>query len=1043
MPRSRLPFIALGFVAGMGYGVEQSLDAHWRAGEDSARRQLAMSGMVATSLMETSLGLERKQIRAAILKKKGSTLKVELDLGASPSIDDATPVLLEIQEVHQAQRQAFAYAVEVDGVRIYVRTFAELLPAPMSWFAKVDRSLIRNPHKIQVSFINLSDTPVALANVWGHNDFYRQARAQGLASPLRVLTYVDNSADSSIQFPSYHDFTRGVMYGTRYFNTSNEYLNSTLDKFLIAAQSHHCPFALMQSRWWGHTGMQANGLGGYYGDIRHNQVVYNQAEDRFHLTTPNMWGNTPWQSLNDDVAMRLSQKKLQRSVQYFSDLYALMRAQDPTFTFPDLVMEWGVSYWERGGDFSGNIVAAARADGVTLDPKDGLDAQEIAWMQNNIASYNDKLAKTYKSALGSDAIVVRDGVISPPSQQLFDHVFTHTLEAKLFPSYDDRLPGWVGGMGPNMWPSSEMYQFTDPRHHLYSLSSGRLACANLEMAMIRGDELSNYLRRGYANGMEFVALFNPKKDPTELEKQVTLADQLDDARSPDAPEYQNPQLDLDFLRDSRRDFMTNPPNGFSAVGLSLVLPNSNTAMSDGFLRQSDPQVPGQFTCRLTDSDQFSAGLRLRIEGRTVKGTIDILAGSNPNKLQSLGQFTMGNKLSWFNFHAADIINLDAIARGNHEVYVRLVLSGEKGDTSVRAIQAYRPWAYPTGRLHGQPDTYGERRLQSTWIQQRAVGERLRKSYVDKAGREDAVCQRYDDLVRDNRLNDGIKLLAAEISQVLPARFAVVGRGPLGRLPIEIQLPTAKDAAVVTVMAHSETATRLAVFSVNSNTIRLRWRDGEKHATRIVQDGPGLWTISWQPGQELESWSALTIEPPSTTPMLPRSSTFRARIDRIMPQQLLVETQDLTLGDFANAQFPVALAKGCTFQRGDNTTTASPQLDDLAEITVDNQGQATAIRLREGVIRGRITEFSPAPLQKVNPHNGRITLDNGMVFELSYNKDHTRLDLTKLKGLAIAHDISIVEQALQPGLNVEITYTPDYPAGIPPRIRAIRQLTSGE
>jgi hypothetical protein len=71
------------------------------------------------------------------------------------------------------------------------------------------------------------------------------------------------------------------------------------------------------------------------------------------------------------------------------------------------------------------------------------------------------------------------------------------------------------------------------------------------------------------------------------------------------------------------------------------------------------------------------------------------------------------------------------------------------------------------------------------------------------------------------------------------------------------------------------------------------------------------------------------------------------------------------------------------------------------------------------------------------------LDNGLVFELSYNKNHTRLDLEHLKGLAIAHDIAKVEQAIQPGLNVEITYTPDYPAGIPPRIRVLRQLPSGE
>jgi hypothetical protein len=50
---------------------------------------------------------------------------------------------------------------------------------------------------------------------------------------------------------------------------------------------------------------------------------------------------------------------------------------------------------------------------------------------------------------------------------------------------------------------------------------------------------------------------------------------------------------------------------------------------------------------------------------------------------------------------------------------------------------------------------------------------------------------------------------------------------------------------------------------------------------------------------------------------------------------------------------------------------------------------------------------------------------------------------KLKGLAIAHDIAQVEQAIQPGLNVELTYTPDYSVGIPPRIHSLHQLPPGE
>jgi hypothetical protein len=1057
MPRLSTTVLALCLVT-QGYAAEQPLDAHWQAGESRDRHQAITEGAVAIRDVQSTLGLLEGRTPAAVLDGPGSTLAIDLDLGAHLPADVSIPVLLEIQELHQAQRQAFAYAVEVDGVRVCVRTFAELLAAPMSWFASIDRSLIRDPRRLRVTFINLGRTPVAIANVWGHADFYHQAREQGLEAPLRVLTYVDKiekAADSTKVSPPAENFTRGAMYGSSYLHKTAADEVAGIGQILDAASSSSQPFAVMWSRWWGHTSLGPDGLGGYLGDIRHNQLVYDRAEDRLRLTTPNKWGNTPWQSLNSADSLALTQRKLRGSLRLFADRYALMRARNTLLAAPDLVMEWGVSYWEDGADFSAAVVAAAGRDGVALDPRNGLDDREIAWMQKNIAVYNDHLAQTYREALGSDAVVVRDGKVTPPTQHLFDHVFTHTLEAQLFPSYDDRLPGWVGGVGPRMWPSSEMYQFADPRHHLYALSSGRLACANLEMTMLMHDEFAAYLRRGFANGMEFLAMFNPQRAPLDVDAQVALAEHLRDLPCPEAPDYLDPLLDVDLLRDGRPDFLSNPPSGITTAGLTLVLPNPETAMSDGFVRPSDPQLPGELTCRLSDPQKFATGLRLRLEGRVTTGSIAILAGTDPDHLQPVRQFTMGTKLSWFNLHAAELIDLDAVARGASEVYVRLVLTGGKGDTSIRAIQAYRPWAQATGRLRGRPDTYGERRLQNTWIQQRAVGARLRTAYLAKAGAQagakagakagtaDAICQRYDALVEDDRLAEGIRLLAAEIAEVLPARFALVGQGPLGRLPLELQLPTATEAVVVTVLAHSETTTRLAVFGESATTLRLRWRGGERIAERVVQESTGLWTVTWRAGQDADGWTTLAIPSPAVASPLPRSTTFRGRLDQLTAQQVAVEVQDPTLGDFTGSRLTLALAGACTFQRGDNATTAKPQVDDLAEITVDAHGQATAIRLRTGVVRGRIAAFTPAPLRELNPHNGRITLDDGEVFELSYNKDHTRLMLDELTGLAIAHDIAKVEHALRPGLRVEVTYTPDFPAGIPPRIRSLRQLAPGE
>ncbi len=1041
MPRPISTIMTLALTAGFGYTVEQVANNHWQAGSDAERYHATTVGMVATRDLTTSVGLLNRQVPASVLETAGSSLSFVVDLGAGVSTQGHDPVLLEIQEVHQAHRHAFAYAVAVDGVTVHVRTFAELLNAPMTWFARVERSLIRDPRQVRVTLTNLGPTPVAIANVWGHGDFYRQARDQGMAAPLRVLTYVAQAIDHDVQFPPTEDFSRGIMYGTSYLQASATDHLTAIDRFLDAGNRHKLPYALMQSCWWGHTGMDADGRGGYLGDIRYNQVVYDQVEDRFHLTTPNKWGNTPWQSLNNDASMALKQDKLRRSARHFANRYALMQATTPDLPAPDLVMEWGVSYWEDGGDFSFAVVAAALRDGVTLNPQDGLDPQEIAWMQKNIAVYNDQIAQAYQDGLGYDAVIVRQGVVTPPTRHFVDRLFTHTLEAKLFPSYDDRLPGWVGGVGPRMWPSSEMYQFSDPRHHLYTISVGRLACANLEITMLKGDDLSRYLRRAFANGMDFLAMFNPK-GPTNVEKQIAIADQVRDQPCPDEPEYLNHVLDLDLLRDGRANFLEQPPVGITVTGLALALPKGGTNMSDGYLYPTDPQVPGMLTCRLTDPEGFARGLTLRLEGRTTTGSMTVLAGTDVNHLKLVHTFTMGEKLNWFNAHAANTIDLTGVARGAQVLYVRLVLTGGGKAVSVRALQAYLPWAQPTGRLQGRADTYGERRLQNIWIQHRAVGERLRTAYVTKAGGADGVCQQYDALVKEGRLGDGIRLLAAEIAQVLPARFAVAGQGPLGRLPLEVQLPAAMDAAVVTVLAHSDTTTRFTVFTESAVPMRLRWRGGERMPEHIRQDGNGVWTVTWRTGTTADGWVSIDMQPQQPPISTPRSTTFFARVDQISPN-LVVELQDVTVGDFSRARLQVIPAPTCTYARPDNVNQPKPQVHDLAEITVDAQGLATAIRLRAGVARGRITAFTPAPLRAANPHNGRVTLDNGLVFELSYNKDHTRLDLEDLKGLAIAHEIAKVERAIQPGLNVEILYTPDYPAGIPPRIRWMRQVPPSE
>jgi hypothetical protein len=1067
--------------------------------------------------LSTDVGLLRGDLSATTLSAPGEHWEQVLDLGPAFRADAADPVVLEIDEVHQARGQAFLYTVFVEDQPVYVRTFQELLAAPCTVMVAFDRKHVGDPRAVRVRLTRGEGGAVSITRVRAHGDFYAQARAQGLEQPMGVYDYVDldfsRAASVRTRYPDGQRLRSGVMFGFQYLDRGRAELAADLDQALAIVASQRLPFAVMFSRWWSHTATSSDGQGGNYGDLVYNQITWDPESQALALTTPNEWGNTPWPSMQHEGANRAAQAQLTAATRHLADRHALLSAAQPGGLPPAaFVMEWGSGYWNLA-DMSRRVRDAAQADGVRLSVDDGLDAREIAWMQRSIATYNHELAQAYVAGLGSDPIAVPSDATVPPDQQLAQAIFTHCLHGIIYPSYDDRLPGWVGGVGPLMWPSSEMYEFTDDRHYRYSLSQGRLACVNLEMTMLKDHAFRDYLGRAYALGMDFLVMFNPDKVNYSVSEQIAHVDRLNDQPCPPLPIYRRHVFDINYLRDAQAGEPAIPPTGVKHQALFWVPADKK---SHGFVRQSNPGEPGRIEFVLRDPQAFATGLRLEVEARAQSGTVSVWAGPTPDRLTRVATLADGQPIDWFNRHTHHEVNLDSVARGQGQVAVELRIEGAKVASSVRAVRAFLPWPVEAGPVGFRPDTYGERRLQNRWIQARVVVQRLREAYERKAGiateatlnqaarlenegrlgeaarllsadmsrtlpssfvvkggerrlqnrwiQARVVVQRLREayerksgiateatlnqaarLENEGRLGEAARLLSADMSRTLPARFTVKEGGRLDPLPLEVRVPGM--TAVLTVLESSQHRLRLRAAATTAGELELRSTDSVGRQGTVSVESDGTQVITWGAGEGASSaWIRLPVAALGPVRPLVHGPEVVARISQVEADALWVEIPGLPLGSADPERIQVPLAAGWTSTRTPAesapvavSASGHPQPWDRARLQLNEKGEVLAVAAEFGLVEGKITRYEPPDLTQLNPHNGRLTLDNGLVYEFSFAKDHTHLDLPPLKGLALEYRLPQLAEALKPGLPVRIHYAPPVHTGASRRIVRLEAL----
>ncbi len=442
------------------------------------------------------------------------------------------------------------YEVRLDGRLMYHRKVRCDGPGPVSYAIPVPASL---RGKRRLTFVDTSGRGVAVARVRVLPEPVALARKAGLLEPLIVAPRIElhppytqpepeqalrawveaaESARGSVRV--------GLLAIVGFADPDARAVSAKIEAYAALARRVGVPWVLQLSSWWADTPLRVpDGLGGTFGDIRYQQIGYSrfgQHEDpalkafvdaempgtytpHYGLTVPNLWSNTPWLTMSNARLNAFKVDCLRRAVDVVNDvrkapggelLTAIVTDDEPIY-WPRIT-DWLEQGYQRvnGGvirsdlvlDFNPAVVRAAAADGVRLDPTDGVSPLERQWLADNNARYEALICRTIHDRLAP----AQKGDAGP---DLRERIFNYLLAQPLYPLDDFGHPGFEMGMVPHAAIGLEA---GDERYFARARDLGPLANSDFECALPSAETTATWeprFRAWYDAGCRFVQLCNP------------------------------------------------------------------------------------------------------------------------------------------------------------------------------------------------------------------------------------------------------------------------------------------------------------------------------------------------------------------------------------------------------------------------------------------------------------------------------------------------------------------------------------------------------
>ncbi len=982
---------------------------------------------------------------------KGAAAAFTMNLSQPVPADGSSPILLQITEIHEPVTQAFGYTVYVDGKAVYFRTYEQIASAPNTYFVAVERSAISDLKKVEVKLVSESATSFHVAGVVAYTDFYALMEQEDVYTKLGINFYsatdTKKAAETIQSWPKdYTMYETGIMLSLKYMNLNATEAAATLKDYLTAAEQTGTKLQIMSAMYWSNSPYSPDGLGGNFSDLKYSQVTYNSKLNVYGASTPNVYSNTQWVTTGSSVLNNAAVSKIHAFFSSFAENLAFMRARGAQTQAIDLVMEWGVCFkgfgtttgygdydTMDGADFHPELVEAAAKDGVTLNPKDGLSKAEKRWLTDWHAAYNQMLADAYIQAMGHDAVLVEGDSIDLPDTQTIDHIFSHNVQwINQTPSWGDlTISGWQSGVGDGFYSSSEDMFFDPVRFYQYKAAYGRTGCVNVEMAIHNPKGVIQKLTKmAYQNGLEFLTLFNDKAD-YHTANNLKEIDNLDNV-AVDAPEHFDVNLlDVDFNRDAAALPLKNPAKGVTY---------ENFNQQTGSLVVADTSKPGIITLTLSDGQAFDNGLYMELYAIAEDSQVKLLAGESAGSLTDMGVGEYIHHTDRFNSYLTTRYDLSAACKGKSTCTVRIEITG---NAPVRGFKVMRPFAQTTGQLNGLTTTYKQARLQNLWVSQQAVTANQLEDYVEKNGGEDSIARLAQNLMNAGYYKTAYKLLAGEISQVLPAKYLVTGSGSLGRHPVSLQLSKDTDRIQITLEKLGKTEAAFSFVTEKRQTVTLTFT-GLKNGKYIVEQDKEIanrFTLKQSSkGAITAKGGKATVEVTVTTPESVKYTTVSGRaFGNGGGSTFRVTVQDPSISNYA--QYVEFMASStCVYTRradgSDESTVGVARAGDFVTLTFDSNNMVVKCEAVYGDKTGVIKSFTPPSMSEKGTSNGIIEFEDGARFELENQARTTNIMLDGREFYARSKTAEQLAGIFTPGKTVRITYCPESYNGSLPRILTV-------
>ena len=504
-----------------------SLVIHWEIG---AKDMFGMIGEgVSRDTINATAGGVTDSYNVLILEPGESisfTLPQELGV--------ATNLTLELREIHKHGDGDVSFSVALNDAVLVERTATPMSEGPIHTWVDLYKYLLTGNDVVTIT--NSGEEDVRLESVWLYENIDSLMVEEDVYEPMEFvlftlpITYTDYEKDLATvkeymeNYSGYSKYSVGMAFDIYYMQWETKVLFQRLDWLMRLSADTDTPLYLDLNSWWSGTAWSGmDGKGGFWGDLTYQQVIYDpdnvNGQGIWQLSTPNMWGSTPWLSMNEAWYNMVRNIRLELVANFIAQKQAEYAAQGDAVDVT-IFMENEPTYWaykhynsstETGrADLSYTVIQDALKQGFVLDPTDGLSPEEELWLLNNHTTYIEAEGNAVASGLGNNSIVIIDGQVNYPTSQMSEKVYSHVQTNKHVIG-GVTYPQWETHITENLRTGLE-YASVSEMSTLeleYVMARGAFADVNIERSAINNFKVINQL---YKYGASYAILFNITAD---------------------------------------------------------------------------------------------------------------------------------------------------------------------------------------------------------------------------------------------------------------------------------------------------------------------------------------------------------------------------------------------------------------------------------------------------------------------------------------------------------------------------------------------------